>query len=91
MEITVKQRQIIERKIGNMPCPLCGGSFLYFIQPFQLLSWKGNHSSDEALDLSQAKVYDYLCTECQNCGYTILRKLDVLLRNSNDPRNNAQA
>lgn len=80
MELTPDQQSFISKKINNIPCPLCGGKFLYFIQALQLLSWKGDTSNTESLNLSQAQINNYLCAECQSCGYSILRRLDILLK-----------
>ena len=82
MQITENERNIINNKIKVHPCPLCGGEFTYYTQPFQLLSWKGDVVNEPNLNATEATAYNYLSAECKNCGYTILRRLDVLLRDS---------
>lgn len=71
--ITAEERQLIDNKIKEFNCPLCGGQMRHFVEPFQLICLR------KESEIKKNSLYDYLCGECQSCGYTILRRLDILL------------
>lgn len=81
MDLTEEQKEIISSKVGDYNCPLCSGKMIHYTQPFQLVCVPSFIKSDEPLDIKRENLYEYLCGECQNCGYTILRRLSILLGN----------
>lgn len=84
MELSDAQKEIIEPKL-SVKCPLCGGHILHSTVPAQLFFNKFNPESvTSTLDFTKnVKYKNYVVGECQNCGYTILRSLSVLLREEN--------
>lgn len=88
MELNKQERELIDSKIKDFNCPFCGGKIVHFIQQFQLLCIPNLNNATTSIELSKENLLGYLCGECQNCGYTILRRLDVLLRDMNKPESN---
>lgn len=80
MELNDSQKKQIERYLTTS-CPLCGGKFLYSTKPLQLISFscptqQEGFFNDNNIDDRRS----YICGECQNCGYTVLRSINVLLK-----------
>lgn len=84
MELSDAQKKVIEPKL-SVKCPLCGGQILHNTVPAQLFFNEFNPESETStLDFTEtAKYKNYVVGECQNCGYTILRSLSILLRQQN--------
>lgn len=81
MELSDEQKKIIEPKL-SVKCPLCGGRILHQTTPAQLFFNEFNPElKTSTLDFTENVEYrNYVVGECQNCGYTILRSLSILLR-----------
>lgn len=78
MDLSEQERSLIDKKIKKYRCPFCGGQIVHLIQPFILLCLEG----EDVLDghgVIKTHPHKYLVGECQNCGYTVLRRLDILL------------
>lgn len=82
MELNEKQREIIEKKVPKYKCPLCGGNVLHYTTPVQLLFIPDLETRGDTIELKKTDVVGYLCGQCQNCGYAILRNLEILLKDS---------
>lgn len=82
MALNENQKKTIEPKLSTK-CPLCGGHILHHTTPAQIFfNEYDSNTRSTTIDVNKATFEDYLVGECQNCGYTILRKLDILLKDS---------
>ena len=84
MDLNEEQKRKIEPNIKNVRCPMCRGQFMYHTTTAQLLflptegfvNIKGNDIDGEVNGV------DYLVGECQTCGYTMLKRLAILLKDT---------
>lgn len=87
MALNDEQKKIIEPKL-SVKCPLCGGQVLHHTTPAQLFFNEFNpESKTSILNFTENAEYkNYVVGECQNCGYTILRSLSILLRQQGEQK-----
>lgn len=84
MELNEEQKRRIEPNIENVRCPMCRGKFMYHTTTTLLLfpptedciTIKGNEIDGDV------EGVDYLVGECQTCGYTMLKRLSILLKDN---------
>ena len=54
---------------------------VFYIEPYQLLCIPYKDATETDKTLKDAAPINYLASECQDCGYVILRRLNTLLGN----------
>ena len=84
MNLTEEQKTIIEPKIRNKSCPMCGSKRLMFnVMPGQIVSYPFMNPEGTEIDTSKISWINALFGECMDCGYIIMFRLDTLLRTCN--------
>ena len=87
MELNDVEKKQIEKHL-TIKCPFCGGKMLHSTMPLQLIAFS---CPTQEIGLFDDNNIDdrrnYICGECQNCGYTILRNMDIMLRGLNNGNN----
>ena len=80
MKLTDSEKKQIEKHLTT-ECPLCGGRLLHSTMPLRLVALSCHTLKEGLFDERNIEAMrSYICGECQNCGYTILRNMDVMLR-----------
>lgn len=78
MALSENQKRKLEPFL-KYKCPLCGGHVMHQVNPAQLLFFPYEACADtDTSDIKKAEIREYLVGECQNCGFTMLRDLEIL-------------
>lgn len=72
------EKQKIQSKLGNLKCPICGKTDMFYTDvPTHVISFP---TTESGIDFTKVSYMNCLCVKCLNCGYVMQFHLDNLLK-----------